>query len=208
MSTSATGAALQEWSCRGKLLMQWIHWPCHLTVCYVWENWENFRLVFVWYHRLNFHYHLEYTRCCSGIHIQIFFHTKGYLRIVPWSEPRCSELSVWQEKYLWKYASEQKCQCKHARGNLALPVDAAVRLLHCGTSGVSVVVRDSPILSDSSSKPVSVTVQQLVPLLLSKLWDWCIHSLFVGGNGQKKGIFQHILSPISIYLGSIPWKLS
>lgn len=58
----------------------------------------------------------------------------------------------------------KKCQCKHTKGNLALPVDAAVRQLLCGISGVSVIVQDSPILYDCSLKLVLVTVQQLVPL--------------------------------------------
>lgn len=81
-----------------------------LMFCYVWDSWEDFRLVFIWSCRLNFHYHLEWQwTCCSRIHIQISFHTKGCLRVVPWSEPKPSELSRWQGKHLWKYASEQNC---------------------------------------------------------------------------------------------------
>lgn len=32
-----------------------------LTFCYVWDRWQDFRLVFAWSHRLNSHYNLEYT---------------------------------------------------------------------------------------------------------------------------------------------------
>lgn len=96
----------------------------------------------------------------------------------------------------------------HTKGNLALPVDVAVRQLLCDVSGVSVVVHDSFILSDSSSKLVLVTVQQLVPLWSPILrlvhsftlcwWQWPEREIF------SSTFYDPSLSALAVFYANWP----